>query len=240
MYSLFLIGYFGLRGANHIGLPFKLGTIEEGSATHTRIWWPGVSSRVNKMLHALLAFTVNGFITMLCPHESHPERSAGHANEQLTSTAVAAFDKWPTIKRDKWWSRWQGTWDMMFLTDWKVHSTIRGVLTVGLNALKISYQKVLDLSESKKTKNIKRVGDDVSVGWRLSYPVTNITNSSRRDWNTSTYNIALNTLLLAADLVARHKANPRTNSKTLYSGSLKIHGNRLLLHSPLHCTASSI
>lgn len=55
------------------------------------------------MLHALLAFTIKRIYhnALLCPHESHPERSVGHANEQLTSTAVVAFDKWPTIKRDK-------------------------------------------------------------------------------------------------------------------------------------------
>lgn len=30
LYSLILIGYFGLEGANHIGIPFKLGTKKEG------------------------------------------------------------------------------------------------------------------------------------------------------------------------------------------------------------------
>lgn len=88
-------------------------------------------------------------------------------------------------------------------------------------------------------KNIKKVGDDVSLHWRLSYqnPITNIINSPLCHWNTSTYNIAFNNILLAADLVIRHKANPQTNSKTVYNGSFKIHGNRLpCIH---RCTALS-
>lgn len=77
------------------------------------------------------------------------------------------------------------------------------------------------------------------LDWRLSYqnPITNIISSPLCHWNTSTYNFALNNVLLAADLVARHKANPRTNSKTVYNRSFKIHGNRLPCTH--HCTALS-
>lgn len=82
----------------------------------------------------------------------------------------------------------------------------------------------------QKMNNIKKVGDDVSLDWRLSYqnPITNIINSPLCHWNTSTCNIAFNNVPLASNLVACHKANPRSNSKTVYNGSFKIHGSRLL------------